>query len=344
MTLLLGDQVYLDLPTFGIFGGGLRKLAKKFEKDYRLNWTGSTGYAKILGAAPSVSIPDDHEYWNNYPHAATVIGQTWTQDGRDNWELAAKRMYEAFQLPRPGALGDPVELDVPPLSFFLMDTRSLRNRDREFALSADAHERFRKWVDRVVASGSFGVIASGQPLLDKKKGSFKGRVVDFSLPDYDDYPTIAKELARLGDGGRQFLLLTGDVHWGRVTKGTDMNLNRPGGGGFYEVISSPTSLVASIGKDQVKTLFGGIKSIFGSSDPFPRHSDAKEPPGFLAHNTLGKRFLCRMLHPQKGNQVVLLSFRQSGFGLEMLVRFWPIPRNYRLEKPHRVGPRKLSAA
>ena len=343
LTLLLGDQVYLDLPTFGILGGGLRKLAKKFEKDYRLNWTGSSGYARILGAAPTVSIPDDHEYWNNYPHAATVIRQTWTDGGRNNWERAARRMYEAFQLPQPGALGDAVEFDVPPLSFFLMDTRSSRDRDRKFTLSPASLERFRRWVTRVVDSGLFAVIASGQPLLDKAAGKLKGAVADYTLPDYKDYGPIARELARLADGGKQFLLLTGDVHWGRVTKGKDRNLNGRGAG-FYEVISSPTSLVATIGKDQVQTIFGGIKSFFGHPDPFPRHGKPKKPPAFLARETLGRRFQCEMLHPQKGNHVAVLSFRQTGFGLELLVTYWPISRDFQIEEPVRVGPLKLSAA
>ena len=343
LTLLLGDQVYLDLPTFGIFGGGLRKLAKKFEKDYRLNWTGSRGYAQILGAAPTVSIPDDHEYWNNYPHAATVIGQTWTDGGRNNWQQAAKRMYEAFQLPQPGALGDAVVLDVPPLSFYLMDTRTLRAPDRKQVLSPSSLEGFRRWVTRVSGSGLFGVIASGQPLLDKAAGKIKGGVADYTLPDYKDYGPIARELARLADGGKQFLLLTGDVHWGRVTKGKDRNLNGRGTG-FYEVISSPTSLVATIGKDQVQTIFGGIKSFFGRPDPFPRHAKPKKPPPFLAQATLGHRFQCEMLHSQKGNQVTLLSFRQTGFGLELLVTYWPISRRFHVGEPEFVKPLKLSAA
>lgn len=32
------------------------------------NWRGQSGMAAALAAAPSVAMPDDHEYWNNYPH------------------------------------------------------------------------------------------------------------------------------------------------------------------------------------------------------------------------------------------------------------------------------------
>ena len=344
MTLLLGDQVYLDLPTFGV-SGGLRKLARKFENDYRLNWADPKGYSQILRVAPSVSIPDDHEYWNNFPHPASLIPQTWNQTGRKSWKRAANRMYEAFQLPRPGLLGDPVELDVPPISFFLMDTRSLRDVHKSSVMSGTALRRLRDWVTRLINSDPaiFGVIASGQPLLDRAAGRLQGRFVDYTLPNYGDFPMIAKELSRLADSGRQFLLLSGDVHWGRVSEGTNRTLGRPSTA-FYEVISSPTSLVAMIGKDQALTIFDGMKGILGNSDRFPRHPEPEQPPDFFAQKALAKRLQCKGLHCQKGNQVVLLSFRRAGFGLELLVRFWPIHRRFRIEEPERIGPLKLLTA
>ena len=344
MTLLLGDQVYLDLPPIRIVRG-LRGLARKFENDYRLNWTGSRGYAEILRTAPSVSIPDDHEYWNNYPHKAPLVWQTWSKSGRKEWKRAAKRMFKAFQLHRPGGLGVPIEFDIPPLSFFLMDTRSSRDSTRKFVLSPSSLKRFQAWVTRVVHSNPvmFGVIATGQPLLDKAPGKIKGGLGDYNLPSYGDYRTITNELAKLADGGRQFLLLSGDVHWGRVSVGRNRILGARSAG-FYEVISSPASLVGMIGKDQVLTAFSGIKSLFGNADPFPRHPEPREPPRFLAMETLGKRFECEKLHLQKGNQVVLLSFRKVGFGLELLVHFWPIHRHSEVTTPKRVGPLKLATA
>ena len=339
MTLLLGDQVYLDLPLPGSLGG-LRKLSRKFEEDYWRNWTENPGYAQILAAAPWVAIPDDHEYWNNYPHAATLIPNSWTPRGRKNWRQAAKRMYTAFQLPLPCGLGNPIMFDIPPLSFFLMDTRTMRNVKRRRVLSAASLAALSAWTRRVTQEGLFGVIASGQPLLATAAGNVKGGVADYTMPDYADYPSIVRELARLADGGRPFLLLTGDVHWGRVTKGTDRRLNG-GGCGFYEVISSPTSLVPFIGRDQVRTIWGGFKTMLGRPDPFPRHSNPKEPPRFLARGTLQKRFECKRIHGQKGNHVALLSFRRMGFGLELDVTYWPIHPSFNLGEPERVGPLQL---
>ena len=319
--------------------------SKKFERDYRLNWTGSNGYAQILRVAPSVSIPDDHEYWNNYPHRTAWVSETCTGEGRHAWKSAAERMYEAFQLPRPGALGDPIEFDVPPLSFFLMDTRSRRDSRHRFAQSHCSLDRFRKWVCRVVNSDPrlFGIIASGQPLLYKAAGKLSGSMFDYTLPNYGDYSTIANELGHLADCGRRFLLLTGDVHWGRVAQGTDRSILGGYRAGFYEVISSPASLVRTIGMSEVQNLLAGIKSTFGVSDPFPRHGEAKKPPHFLARETLGTRFKCNSLHSHKGNQVVLLSFRRDGFGLELRVYFWTIQPSFQVQHPQCVGPLKLSA-
>jgi hypothetical protein len=81
LTILAGDQVYLDLPTLKNFPDDLALLAEKFEQDYRLNWCGPQGYERVLAAAPSVSIPDDHEYWNNFPHPSPIIQNSLTQGG-----------------------------------------------------------------------------------------------------------------------------------------------------------------------------------------------------------------------------------------------------------------------
>src|SRR5215216_1129678 len=44
LTLLMGDQVYLDLPTLKDFPDDLAWLADKFETDYTLNWRGPLAY------------------------------------------------------------------------------------------------------------------------------------------------------------------------------------------------------------------------------------------------------------------------------------------------------------
>jgi hypothetical protein len=333
LTLLAGDQVYLDLPTLKNFPDDLAWLADKFEKDYTLNWQGPLAYTQVLAAAPSISIPDDHEYWNNYPHPSPFIQNSLKSEGRARWRQAAQAAYEGFQLAYPARLGEPWTLDVHPLSFFLADTRSNKDPDRGFTMTA--HQQLDDWVSHVINGKLFGVFVSGQSLFREPAGDFGGSVGDFELANYGDYGRIMTSLQKLIDAGRPIICLTGDVHWGRVTISKDI---RTGRNAFSEIISSPSSLVTTVGADQVKKIGGFLGGLFGTKNPWPRHSDPSRPPIFLASSVLEGRFICSMLHPQKGNHVVLLKFRQHGGGLELRIQYWPINLDENIRRPVEVGP------
>jgi len=341
LTLLVGDQVYLDLPTLQDFPDDVVWLASKFEQDYTLNWRGPLGYTGVLAAAPSLSIPDDHEYWNNFPHPSPFVGNSLTPAGRDRWRQAAQAMYAGFQLPYPAQLGEPVRFEIAPLSFFVADTRSNRDPDRRFIMSDDAHHRMEQWVSDTIAQKQFGVFISGQSLFTKASGKIAGAVGDYALPNYDDYGRILLRLQRLADAGRPALCLTGDVHWGRVVTATDIRTGRTA---FAEIISSPVSLVTTIGLDQVKEAGAILSDLFGPRNPWPRHSDPEDPPAFLASEPLQGRFPCATLHRHKGNQAVLLGFRQHGSGIEVRITYWPITRDATVARPSVIGPITLVGA
>ena len=173
LTLLLGDQVYLDLPTLKDFKDDIKWLAREFEGKYISNWFGSRavvgapgGYGQVLHAASNVSIPDDHEYWNNFPHASPVVGNTWSKGGRRRWFVAARRLYDAFQGSHPIGLGGSWHLDVKPLSFFFADSRTSRDPERRFALADAGHCRLERWVDWLQQHPDrVGIFVTGQSLL-----------------------------------------------------------------------------------------------------------------------------------------------------------------------------------
>jgi hypothetical protein len=322
LTLLMGDQVYLDLPTLMNFPDNASELAEKFEADYRANWRGPTGYAKVLSAAPSISIPDDHEYWNNYPHVSPIIGNSFTSGGRLRWRQAATALYEGFQLPYPNNPDDPFIIEVAPLSFFVADTRSQRDFNLRFLLTDAAHEKLRDWVDNIVAHRKFGIFVTGQSLFSKPVGAIQGAIADYEPPNYGDYRRIILQLRRIIDEGRRPLIcITGDVHWGRVVEAGDITTGK---NAITEIISSPSSLVTTAGSDTVKEIGSFFGSLFGKRDPWPRHSDPAPPPDYLASAALGGRFPCSFVFGQKGNHVTLLSFRQAGGGVECRVTYWPI--------------------
>jgi hypothetical protein len=341
LTLLAGDQVYLDLPTLKNFPNDERELAEKFERDYINNWRGPLGYSQILDAAPSVAIPDDHEYWNNYPHSSPIIQNSWTDDGQRRWRKAAQALFAGFQQSYPGELGDSVVIDVPPLSFFMADTRSKRDPDRRFILEEAQHQELTSWVDRLIANGLYGVFVSGQSLFQEPISAVRGAVADWELPNYGDYGRIVKTLGRVIDEGRRPLLcLTGDVHWSRATEAQDSTTGRRA---LTEIISSPSSLVTTFGADTIQSVRGFIGGLFGRINPWPRHPDPPDPPYFLASADLAGRYSCRLLHPQKGNNVALLSFRQFAGGVECRVTYWPIHRDRVFAQPVSLDPIQLSS-
>jgi hypothetical protein len=339
LTLLMGDQVYLDLPTLQNFDDDEKWLTDKFERDYMLNWRGPTGYAKILAAAPSVSLPDDHEFWNNYPHDSPFIQNSHTDAGRERWRKAAIALYEGFQSDEPTMSGKPIVVDVPPLSFCLADTRTFRDPVLRYTLHPkQGLPGFQRWIKHVRDHEFFGVFVAGQSLLSPAALGLSGRVGDRELANYDDFPQIIKGLEQLIQAGREVLCITGDVHWGRVARGS----NRAGRTVLYEVISSPSSLVTTVGVDTFKKVGGLFGGWFGKRDPWPRHADADEVPEFLAQEVLDKAIACKRLHAQKGNHVALLSFRKVGFGLDLRITYFPIHAEIREPvelEPIRLGPR-----
>jgi hypothetical protein len=340
LTLLLGDQVYLDLPTLQDFDDDIRWLAAKFERDYTTNWRGPTGYGQVLATAPSISIPDDHEYWNNYPHASPFIGNTWKEAGRIRWREAARTLYEGFQQPWPTSPGEATVLDVLPLSFFLSDTRTFRDENRARTMNPAEQQQFRDWINHVKSNRLYGIFVSGQSLFENPAKELGGKVGDYAFANYGDYNDIARSLAELVDAGRPILCITGDVHWGRVTSVSDRF--HSGRTSIFEVISSPASLVTTVGQDQISQIGAFFSGLFGKRDPWPRHSDADTPPEFLASSALQNRFQTSALHRQKGNHVALLSFRQNAGGVQWRVSYYAIhtDRAYRLRTD--VGPFNLT--
>src|SRR5690606_33910819 len=106
-------------------------------------------------------------------------------------------------------------------------------------------------------------------------GELRGNLADFEFPDYpEDYRFLIEQIERISHAGLPVLCLTGDVHWGRIVRAAGPFGTAP----IFEVISSPTSLVESVGADQVALAIDGIRSLFGQSRPWPRHHDAKPPP------------------------------------------------------------------
>lgn len=349
LTVFGGDQVYLDLPTLADFKDDAGWLGNKFQNDYLANWFGDRrpgadpraippGYPQVLALAPGVFMPDDHEYWNNYPFRATVIQNSWTEAGRELWKRAAETVYRGFQENPAVGLGTPRVLDVDPLSILMLDTRSQRSMTSRTKagdlLGAPGRKALADWVERLVQRANdprpwFGMLVSGQSFFSPAAGAAKGAIADYEYPDYaPDYAFMVAQVERVTKAGLPLILATGDVHWGRMLRADDP---ASPGATIFEVISSPTSLVSSVGVDQAKEVWGTIKGLFGSADRWPRHGDPANPPErfgssgqctpALLELTIGKPAATR------GNQAFMLRFARTGAGLDVEVTYYPLSGN-----------------
>jgi hypothetical protein len=340
LALLMGDQVYLDLPTFEDLPDDMPKLARRFEGKYQVNWEGYL--PELLGAAPAACLPDDHEFWNNAPHVSPQIGNSYTAAGRRRWREAATLCYQAFAQPHVDpnlalvapprnapadvdAVDQPLVIDVHPLSFFLADGRSRRDEGRAFAFTPACRAALRAWIARINAAGRIGIFVSGQSLLREPASHVGGSVADWEMPNYGDYEEV---LGELGRAQKRMLWLTGDVHWGRVCS-LKNRFNEPR---VQEVVVSPLSLVTTVGADQAKLAWNWVKGLVNRDNPWPRHSEAESPPAELRLGSTASARHRAGIDPREGgkpaqiigNQLGLLSFDWTRGQLRATVTYFPV--------------------
>jgi hypothetical protein len=95
-----------------------------------------------------------------------------------------------------------------------------------------------QWIQELQGPG---VLVVGQPIFHKPEGWFSGRFGDRALSNYNQY----KDLVRiLFQSVHSILVLTGDVHYGRVALCELKSGPQPVE--LIEVIASPSSLVSAI--------------------------------------------------------------------------------------------------
>ncbi|MBL8918075.1 MAG: hypothetical protein JNJ54_04370 [Myxococcaceae bacterium] len=324
-TLLMGDQVYLDIPTTRNLPEKNPALLDVLEANYARNWLpdGRREYtfADLLKVAPVLCLPDDHEYWNNAPHVSPFIQNSWTNAGRLLWRRNGDALFDGYQNVT-GTPGQPhVTLDVGPLSLFVANGRTARKEDRSASFSAQTREAFAAWATQVGAQGRFPAFLTGQSMLDLPSSKLSGAAADYMQSNYGDYPEVMSRLDRLAKDVADVLLLTGDVHWGRVAEltptgslGTQTRL--------YEVISSPSTLVTTIGAD----FFSRAKNwLGGSKERWPRHSDTPDPPSVL--RLPGSSYVARTLFPHKGDQLCVLRLTRAPAALDVTAHYIEVGTN-----------------
>lgn len=340
LTVMAGDQIYGDLPLRGLkLARGSQEIRADLGGKYLQNWAssalGTPGLARVLARAPVVCVPDDHEFWNNYPYRQAQIPDTLSADSFQAWEQAANELYQDYQVSEASATGA-ARFDVGPLKMLFLDLRTGRDNDYGKLMRQGARDAFTTWVDDLMnGDRSIGVLCSGQSLFMDKPNALAKHLEDAEMPNYKDFDTITTQLGRVADKGVPVVYITGDVHWGRIARAMDLPSR---GTLLYEVISSPSSLI-----DSPTDAFTIWKhNTFSKGRSWPRHSDAADLPKQFGQ---GGRFLVEAIRPSIiGDQVAMISFARAGTGAEFTVTYYGISRDKSLSQSQSCGPFPLRPA
>jgi len=219
VTFLVGDQVYLDIG-FDSLSLISKEIRQRIADDYAENWR---SLGSFLNRGATWMLPDDHEYWNDYPFYDSPLPTLLAlklDSVRRAWTRASRDGVNNIQRTRPVetiAIGD-------DLSICVADLRSYRNKHR-FLPKAD-FDALLKWARTLTSPG---VLVVPQPLIVEEN-----KVERNLLSWPQQYGELVKALA---SSGHDVVVLSGDVHFGRIAS---VPLGDKGGR-LIEVIASPLS-------------------------------------------------------------------------------------------------------
>ena len=230
ITLLTGDQVYLDIG-FDSLSVIPSEIAQRIADDYACHWE---AMGSILSRGATWMLPDDHEYWNDYPfyksNIPTLVSLRLSKV-RNAWTTSAWDAVSNIQR-SPDVEHFEIGSD---LSICLADLRSFRHENG--FIDSDNFERLVEWAQNLSCPG---VLAIPQPLIvDENNQEANLRAFD------SQYQTLLKALAV---SGHDILVLTGDKHFGRVAVAPMAN-----GARLIEAISSPLSNLTGLNGIAVAT-------------------------------------------------------------------------------------------
>jgi len=320
--ILCGDQVYLDIGTWVLqnFPDDEAWLGGTFLRKYVETWSQTDpaeqrGFGLILQEGANYFASDDHEFWNNFPNRATIVQNTWREDGRGRWERPARYLYQTFQDSTPDR---PKTFDVDPVSFFLLDCRFAREPGEERFAHPDRLNELKQWVEGLNASRRFGLLCLGQPIFEKPGSWFSRTFADKNLPDYKQYDDLVRVLAQCR---RPLVVLTGDVHYGRVAR-----CRLPTGADLVEIISSPSSVVP----DPRERIHPRVPQAPSSDFP-PEAGAVARVPVETQRTVAGAPALTALDH------FLTINLWRRGSSVRLQLKYWPVRTNGQRPTPiHRI--------
>ena len=267
--LWLGDQVYVDAP----WQEATRSThARRIIFDrYLRSWgfTDTSGLGHAMRRSSNWYLPDDHEFWNGYPHPSwlTLFWHTAARMVRQLGRAAGQAPpHPAAQGPWGAVAGEAFTLFASPIDFDGFDESvspdALQTIETDHAIVVMVDTRWHRTIrksgpgagfmagadlerlTRILATDERLVcLALAKPLVGylPHRGALR-RKVEYGPEDYaDQYTVLWRALAERRRRGRPTVIIGGDVHGHAVSTADD--------GGLLEVVSSPLSVLRELDHD-----------------------------------------------------------------------------------------------
>ncbi len=246
MKVFAGDQIYADVPwsTENVANIYWRRYREMSQKD-RLG--------SLLNYGANIFTCDDHEFWNGFPESMFWLSRSFDNSWQSTGAEAETQFFRRQGILNFSSAFSGGESDhrcwcagqISGIDMFVADTRTDRSsRDNIRRSSSNPNtaastmsprqlNALLAWIDSVRGCG---ILVLGQPLW------LQTERLDNVLADYFEYDVLLERLARKMEAEDvTFVVLTGDIHWGRLTSLT--NPLRPSSQ-LIEFVSSPIARVA----------------------------------------------------------------------------------------------------
>lgn len=225
ITFLLGDQVYLDIGLDSL-SAIPTEIWERVADDYERNWK---ALGDILRSGGTWMLPDDHEYWNDYPFYETLIPTLWPLKN-----AVVRNATTAAAIDGVKNIQRSPDVEIinigKDLSICLANFRS--NRSSSGFTDDASFSKIIEWAEQLQSPGVF---VTSQNLLDIPGGAEKNLA---------DFPVQYKALIKaLGSTGNDIVSLSGDVHFGRIGRAGIGNK----GARLIELVASPLSNLTGLG-------------------------------------------------------------------------------------------------
>ncbi|WP_299079786.1 hypothetical protein [uncultured Paraglaciecola sp.] len=230
---MVGDQVYLDIGLDSL-SPLTNEVRQRVAEDYAKHWQ---ALGSMLARGGAWMLPDDHEFWNDYPFYDGLLPTLFM--------LKIRKIRNAWKgASRDGVLNvqQSSKVDIfeigSDLSFCVADLRSYRSKTQ--FIDNQGFEQMITWAEELTKPG---VLVIPQVLL-AEKNKLERNLLSFKKQ-------YSQLITAMASTGHDIVVMSGDVHFGRIAQ-VKMGEN---GGQLIEVVSSPMSNLTglnSLASDKAK--------------------------------------------------------------------------------------------